>query len=48
MPNEKEVDYITVLEGALAAIKEGRDSSSFDRPMAESKERLGQNLKRYE
>ena len=41
-------DYIASLEGALDAMKSGRDTSSYDKPMAESKERLRESLGKYE
>jgi len=41
-------DYISAMEGGLDAMRAGRDSHSYDAPMAESKERLGRALKKYE
>jgi hypothetical protein len=41
-------DYIVATEGALEAIKSGRDASRFDLPMAEAKKRLGESLQKYQ
>jgi hypothetical protein len=41
-------DYIATLEGALDAIKTGRDTSPYNSSMSQSKERLRQCLSKYE
>ena len=41
-------DYIAALEGALVAMKAGRDASQYDLPMEQAHQRLGELFRKYQ
>jgi hypothetical protein len=40
-------DYIAALEGSLEAMKAGRETTQYDAPMADAKQRLADCFRKY-